>query len=659
MLPPRSAFTILIALLMLPATNQVPVFAGSSESVEGKELPPVFKSWEQAKTWVLRLQAASKTETDAKTATDQISKLKPGHPRLIISASMLERLRRKLAEDKDAAALLNNLKEKGDAMLTEAPVAQEKSAENNMLEISRLAQKRIVTLAGLYLIEGNQAYLKRAKEEMKAIATMSDWNADHFLDVAEMTTALALGYDWLYDSLTKEEEKQFRTAILELGLKQGLKQYTEHKWWTFSAFNWNIVCNGGLIVGALAIGDKHPDEANRIVNCARLSVPYAMASFSPDGGWAEGPGYWCYTTKFAMLMFSSLKSAMGTDFGWMSSPGFAKTGFYRIHYTSPTGEYFNFADSSAEERRAPQMFWMSREFKQPLYAGAESGTASRHTTIFHLLFYPESFKQLERSSLARSALFKGAELGFYRSDWSQKNALYLGFKGGDNRASHANLDLGTFVLDWSGIRWACELGPDNYSLPGYFGDQRFSYYRLKTEGQNTFTIDDGSQNTRATAKITTMVDKIDKFFAAVDLSKTYPQKLAGAKRTFVVRRKDGKDKSVVITDILKALKPVSYTWHMHTKQKVEVSSDSKEIVLRHDNGKRLSMRIVSPADGIFQTKTINLAKPQFDATGLTDIQIRIPSLKKEKQEKKEMVSVEFRPLYEQPLRGQTDMRKAL
>lgn len=635
MYSPRFTLTILIALLMLPATSQVPVFAGSNESVEGKELPPVFKSWKQAKQWVHSLQDAA-----SKPDSNKLSKLKASHPRLIISASMLERLRQKLAEDKDAAALLNNLKEKGNAMLTEAPVVQAKSAEDNMLEISRLAQKRIVTLAGLYLIEGNQAYLKRAKEEMKAIASMSDWNPAHFLDVAEMTTALALGYDWLYDSLTKEEEEQFRTAILELGLKQGLKQYTEHKWWTFSAFNWNIVCNGGLIVGALAIGDKHPDEANRIVYCARLSVPYAMASFSPDGGWAEGPGYWCYTTKYAMLMLASLKSAMGTDFGWMSSPGFEKTGLYRIHYTSPTGEYFNFADSSAEERRAPQMYWMSREFKQPLYAGAESATALRHTTIFHLLFYPESFKQSERASLARSALFKGAELGFYRSDWSQKNALYLGFKGGDNRASHANLDLGTFVLDWAGIRWACELGPDNYMLPGYFGDQRFSYYRLKTEGQNVFTIDDGSQNTRATAKITSLTDNEDKFFAALDLSKTYPQKLASAKRTFAVRRKDGKDETVVITDILKALQSVSYTWHMHTKQKVEVSSDGKEILLSHKNGKRLSMRIVSPADGIFHTKTISLAKPQFDTAGLTDIQIQIPLQKEEEEE--ETIAVEFR-----------------
>ncbi len=77
---------------------------------------------------------------------------------------------------------------------------------------------------------------------------------------------------------------------------------------------------------------------------------------------------------------------------------------------------------------------------------------------------------------------------------------------------------------------------------------------------------------------------------------------------------------------------------MHTEQKVEVSSDGKEILLSHKNGKRLSMRIVSPADGIFRTKTISLAKPQFDTAGLTDIQIQIPLQKEEE----ETIAVEFR-----------------
>jgi hypothetical protein len=37
---------------------------------------------------------------------------------------------------------------------------------------------------------------------MLAAAAFSDWNPSHFLDVAEMTAALAIGYDWLYEEVS-------------------------------------------------------------------------------------------------------------------------------------------------------------------------------------------------------------------------------------------------------------------------------------------------------------------------------------------------------------------------------------------------------------------------------------------------------------------------
>ena len=33
---------------------------------------------------------------------------------------------------------------------------------------------------------------------MLEVSSFTDWYPKHFLDVAEMTTALALSYDWLY-----------------------------------------------------------------------------------------------------------------------------------------------------------------------------------------------------------------------------------------------------------------------------------------------------------------------------------------------------------------------------------------------------------------------------------------------------------------------------
>ena len=94
-------------------------------------------------------------------------------------------------------------------------------------------------------------------------------------------------------------------------------------------------------------------------------------------------------------------------------------------------------------------------------------------------------------------LFRGIDVAFFRSAGNDKDAFFVGFKGGDNKANHSHLDLGTFVLDALGQRWALDLGSDDYNLPGYFGKQRWNYYRLRTEGHNTLTIEGENQNPEA------------------------------------------------------------------------------------------------------------------------------------------------------------------
>ncbi len=59
-------------------------------------------------------------------------------------------------------------------------------------------------------------------------------------------------------------------------------------------------------------------------------------------------------------------------------------------------------------------------------------------------------------------------LVFMRSTWSDRNALWCGVNGGYNQVSHGHLDLGTFELEVLGIRWAIDIGADNYNLPGYW-----------------------------------------------------------------------------------------------------------------------------------------------------------------------------------------------
>jgi hypothetical protein len=57
-----------------------------------------------------------------------------------------------------------------------------------------------------------------------------------------------------------------------------------------------------------------------------------------------------------------------------------------------------------------------------------------------------------------------------RSSWTDNDALYVAMKAGKNQGhqTHNDLDVGDFVLDALGTRWAGELGSANYLSPNYF-----------------------------------------------------------------------------------------------------------------------------------------------------------------------------------------------
>lgn len=330
-------------------------------------------------------------------------------------------------------------------------------------------------------------------------------------------------------------------------------------------------------------------------------------------------------------MLASLKSASGDDNGWLDSPGLSKTGLFRIYYTSPIKSYFNFADSRAIERRAAQMFWLAKVFKEPVYAGAELETAGNITDIFHLLFYPDKVISPQEKGLPRACLFKGVNVGFYRSNWSDPDALYLAFKGGDNQVGHAQLDQGTFVLDWLGERWAKELGPDSYVLPGYFGKERFSYYRLKTEGQNTIAVDDLNQLENASSPVTVFEDGRERFKAVIDLTGVYEKK-AGASitRTFQVEREEGVDRSVILTDRLLPTKKNSFRWHLHSDKEIELKEKGRLALFKaKDKKSKLSARITKPENAQFTIKKVDLKPPHINTTGLVDLQIYLPGITEE------------------------------
>ncbi len=159
-----------------------------------------------------------------------------------------------------------------------------------------------------------------------------------------MSHAVGVGYDWLYAHLSEVDRNTIRQALIRHGLQPGIDAYNgtgPSKWWPDSEHNWNQVCNGGLIVGALAIAETDPRYAEAILPEALESLPRALKTYAPDGAWGEGPAYWHYATRYTAYGLDALRSALGRDFGLSRHAGLDHSAYFPVQAAGPTGLYLN------------------------------------------------------------------------------------------------------------------------------------------------------------------------------------------------------------------------------------------------------------------------------------------------------------------------------
>jgi hypothetical protein len=260
---------------------------------------------------------------------------------------------------------------------------------------------------------------------------------------------------------------------------------------------------------------------------------------------------------------------------------------------------------------------LARQFERPIYAQQECSLIGSHAQIFHLLWYGREEVETSHFELPRDALFRGVDVAFFRSAWDDPQAVYVGFKGGDNKANHSHLDLGTFVLDALGERWVLDLGSDDYNLPGYFGKQRWTYFRLRTEAHNTLTIDGENQNPAGKAPIVAFQSKPERAFAVTDLTGGYAPLVKQAKRGIALLDR----RQVLVQDEVEAAYPVEVVWNFLTRARIDVSGAQARLA----QGKaKLEARILSPTGARFEIISTNAPEPQAQQPDVHNLTVRLP-----------------------------------
>jgi Heparinase II/III-like protein len=553
-----------------------------------------------------------------KTGSDQFDPLlgitlKP-HPRLICTDERIEQIRKLIKQNPSARELYDDLVESAQRTLSEPPV-EYKLIGSQLLDKSRTCLAQMRLFAFLWRLDRKQEYFSRAMKELNAAASFPDWRPSHFLDTAEMTHAFALGYDWLFPDLPPADRDRLAKAVLDKGLASGLKAYAEKASWLQPNSDWNQVCNGGLGLGALAVGDVYKNQSNSILNSSITSLLPAMELYSPDGGWIEGPDCWEHATEYAAAFLASLDTTLHRDYELSNAAGFDHAGDFRLHCVGPSGLQFNFADAGEKPGAAPSLNWLAARFDRQVYGWqqrtltAVKGAASP----LDLIWFQEKLKTPDQAQLPLAAQFRGPNVGFLRTSWSDPNALFVGAKGGDNKANHAHLDLGSFVFDALGVRWATDLGADDDNLPEYFGKKRWSYYRLRTESHNTLLIDQENQSENAKAALHLSSD-----FMEIELTKAYADRLRSWRRQLSLL--DGK--SLRIIDSIEASRPVEVLWGMVTRAKAEVQG--RQAILQQA-GKTMTAFVESPDEARFDLVSTHQAPPQNPNNGTTKLVVRLPN----------------------------------
>ncbi len=531
----------------------------------------------------------------------------PIHPRIIFKPEDVERIRKLIGDDPYLKDQYVRLLDRADAILQKQVIKYEVKG-GRLLPVSRDFLNRVLTLTIAYHLSGNRKYSEKATLEMEASADFPDWHPKHFLDTAEMTAGMALGFDQLYPVLSIEWRRRFSRAIIEKGLKEYLKAVDKKVSWVRSPYNWNLVCNGGMILGALAVYEDAPDLAENVLQRARTSLPLAMATYDREGVWAESPVYWDYATAYTALALSALESATGEDWSWMNESGLRFTGDFCLYFTGPTGKTFNFGDAGDGRINAPQLLFFARKYRNSLLLKYVYDIGSFHP--LNLVWYepmeanvnyPPSSKVYE----VKNGAAKGFAVAFLRNHWEitfgagEDNVIYVGVTAGGPRRMipHMHQDQGSFIVEMLGERWIVDLGSEQetYSIP--LKAKPREYYRLNSLGHNTIVINDSPYVEYAVAPVTEFKESDEEVLVGMDLTTCYPHSLKYWQRMVIIKKKVN---SVEVRDRI-GLKSEArkLEWRAHTPAEVKLGETGTSAVMIL-NGKTLFLRLLSPEGATLQ-----------------------------------------------------------
>ncbi len=577
------------------------------------------------------------------------------HPRLYVTS--FDGLKEKYLSDPLTAKWYNDLLAEASAISDGGVMCD--ADGNKLYDIDKLNEqlqggkyRRIISsqdvLARFYVLafaaacEDSEALADRLWLEVEDAINLPYWNTRHWLEPAEMMHSISIAYDWCYKFWSDEQREFMETKVYELGIGEAVREYNGYPRWNrwhkgFSGdeigTNWTVVCNTGVLLTSLAFYDTNPTFYNTKMNNAIRSMKAGLNAWSADGAYRENQNYWNYATRNLIMATDAFECAIGGDFDALPSieapfhydfslaPGISVTPDFPIYGNGPTG-VFNYGDASGGSRTtSPAIMWIGERFDRPDYIKYHVDTISQkgHSGIgipLDLLWYSNKG---EEKQIPNDKLFADKFVSL-RSSWDD-NALWVAMKGGPNGRPHNHYDIGTFALDYGGIRFFRQLGAIGYDWEG----SRHEFYKGRAEGQNTIVVNPDEKSGQAHSGVATFESYYSddaSAYAILDMTDVYNQETTVTDQkdengdtitytdpTAVTSARRGirmyNDRTrVVLQDEVKMSSPSEFWWFAHPnssikKSNITVYNNGRSARLDY-NGRYLYMNITSNQNAVFE-----------------------------------------------------------
>jgi hypothetical protein len=528
------------------------------------------------------------------------SALRGVHPRLLATEEDFIRIRKEIKENTHKARWFGQLIEFCDAMKDKEVLKYELRDGVRLLYVSWDLQRYALALALAYKLTGDKKYFDYAWPHLKAAAEMPDWNPSHHIDVGTLAYGFAIAYDWFFDVMTDEQK-----AIMEKGAYENLF-YTvnlaiEDKDTAYTTVlmsnNHNVFSNAGVMATVIAFMDVYPEVASKIGSDIIRVLEAFMDKFAPSGAYYEGPYYAETAINYTVRVFASMFPTFGTLYGLDKAQGFDLLADFIVLLQSDVAS-FNFADSQMSLLAISGMFWIFDYYGR---RGMKDTVAAKNFIAPPISQIPEAIvwynvaDEGESCDAATVVHYPEEEIISMRDSY-RDGQTFVGIKAGKTVYAHSHLDAGSFIIDSMGVRWAYDLGQDNYNL--YYKYNHWDVYRLRAESHNTIIVNPDSTPgyvLGSSADVVEFVETPDRVKTVIRMTDLFGKErgVESARRGYIFTDERS---SLVIRDELKLTRESLVRWHMCTRADIEINGNIATLRDKTDPLKFITVEFVANCD---------------------------------------------------------------